>query len=71
MNGGTHNVDQKLQRALPLLDELRSIVFLPLSLVLFTKVAAECLLSPRSIDRVGDWCEGRARLVLARVLEEL
>jgi hypothetical protein len=53
----THHIDEHLQRALPLLYELRCVVLLPLLLLVLTKVSLEGLLSPRAVDWVGNWCE--------------
>jgi hypothetical protein len=67
----TYDINQKIQGTLPLLDKLRRIMGLPLLLLIFAKVSSERLLTPRAVDRVGNWGKGGARLVLAGVLEEL
>ena len=54
-----------------MLYKLRSIVLLPLLLLVLSKVSLECFLTPWAVDRVGDRRKCGDRLVLARVLEEL
>jgi hypothetical protein len=67
----TYNVDEHIQRTLPLLDELCGIVLCPLFFLVFTKVAREGLLAPVAVAGVGDGCECGDGLVLAGVLQEL
>lgn len=68
----THHINQNIQRtATPLLNQLSSIVLLPLILLVIAEVSLERLLAPGTVDGVGDWRERRDRLVLARVTEEL
>jgi hypothetical protein len=67
----TYDVDEHIQRTLPLLDELCGIVLGPLFLLVFAKVARESLLAPVTIAGVGDGCECGDGLVLAGVLQEL
>ena len=67
----TYHVDENVQRALPLLDELSRIVLLPLLLLVLAKVSLECSLTPWAVDGVGDGRKGGDGLVLAGVLEEL
>lgn len=70
--GETYDIDEHLDLALlPVLDQLRRVVCLPLLLLVFAEVAFESLLAPRAVDRVGDWREGGAGLVHAGVLEKL
>ena len=51
----TDHVNEDLQRALPLLHELRRIVLLPLLLLVLPKVSLERLLAPRAVYWVGNW----------------
>lgn len=67
----TYNVDEHIQRALPLLDELGSVVLCPLLLLVLAEVSGEGFLAPVAVAGVGNWSEGGDRLVLARVLQEL
>ena len=67
----THDINQKIQRTFPLLDQLRSIVGFPLLLLILSEVSRECFLAPLAVDGVGNRGEGGARLILAGVLEEL
>ena len=53
----TDHVNEDLQRALPLLHKLRSIVLLPLLLLVLSKVSLERLLAPWAIYGVGNWGE--------------
>lgn len=46
-------------------------MFLPLLLLVLSKVSLECFLTPRTVDWVGDRCEGGYGLVFPGVLEEL
>lgn len=69
--GGTYDVDENVQRSLPFLDKLRSVVFFPFLLVVFAKVSIECLLSPRTVAWVRDRSKRADRLVFAGVSEEL
>lgn len=66
----TYHINEHIQWALPLLDELGRIVLLPLLLIV-SQISGECLLAPGAVDGVGDWRKGGYRLVLARVTEEL
>lgn len=69
---GTYHVDQDIEvLAAPLLQQLGSVMLLPLFLLVVAKVALEGLLAPGAVDRVADGCKGRDGLVLARVTEEL
>jgi hypothetical protein len=68
--GDTDNVDEHLQWAFPLLHKLRSIILLPLFLIL-SEVSLECLFAPGAVDRVSDGCECGDGLVFAGVLQEL
>lgn len=64
----TYDIDQDIQWiALPTLDQLSSIVLRPFRLILRAKVAAEGLLAPAAVARVGDRGESRDGFVLARV----
>jgi hypothetical protein len=67
----TYNVDEHIQRTLPLLDELCGIVLCPLLLLIFAKVTREGFLAPVAVAGIGDGCECGDGLVLARVLQEL
>ena len=68
----TYDVDENIQRFPgPLLDQLRRVVLRPLCLFVLAEVAAECLLAPGAIARVGDWGEGGDGSVFAGILEEL
>ena len=68
----TYNVNEDIERTTsPLLNQFRSIVLLPLLLLVLTKVTRKSLLAPGSLDRVADRRKSRDRLVLARVAEEL
>lgn len=67
----TYDINQHIQRALPLLDQLRGIVLLPLLLVLRAEVARESLLTPRAVDGVGDGRECGNGLVFSGISEEL
>lgn len=67
----TYNVDEHVQRTLPLLDELCGIVLCPLLLLVFTEVAGEGFLTPVAVAGVGDGSECGDGLVLAGVLQEL
>ena len=69
----TYHVDQNIERTLPSLDQLGSVVLLPAPsfVILLPKVSAKRLLTPRRIDRVGDGREGGHRFVLAWILQEL
>ena len=70
--GNTYNINQNIQPAtLPLLQQFRSIMLLPLLLLIFPKVSRKGLLSPRAVNRVGDGRERRHGLVFAGVAEEL
>lgn len=53
----TDHINEDLQRALPLLHELRRVVLLPLLLLVLSKVSLERLLAPRAVDGVGNWGE--------------
>lgn len=66
---GTYNINESREVALPALDELSGIVFLPLLPVL-TQVTLEGLVAPGALRRVGDRSPGADTLVLAGVLEE-
>lgn len=65
---GTYDVDQSLQGTLPILDQLSSVMLLPLLLVV-SKIARECLLTPGTLGWVRDGGPGADTLVGARVLE--
>ena len=67
----TYNVDEHIQRTLPLLDELGGIVLCPLLLLVFTEITGEGFLAPVTVAGVGDRCECGDGLVLAGVLQEL
>lgn len=68
----THHINQNIQwTPTPLLNQLSSIVLLPLILLVVAKVALECLLAPGAVRRVRDRRERRDGLVLAWVTEEL
>lgn len=68
----THHINQDIQRTpTPLLNQLGSIVLLPLILLIIAEVALERLLAPGAVRRVRDRREGRDGLVLAWVTEEL
>ena len=67
----TYHVDQNIQRTLPSLDRLGSVVLLPAPPFVLPKVSAKRLLTPRRIDRVGDRREGGYGFVPAWVLQEL
>lgn len=67
----TYNVDEHIQGALPLLDELCGIVLCPLLLLIFAEVTREGLLAPVAVARVGDRCKCGDGLVLSGVLQEL
>lgn len=68
----THHINQNIQRApTPLLNQLSSIVLLPLILLIIAEVALECLLAPGAVRWVRDRRERRDGLVLAWVTEEL
>jgi hypothetical protein len=53
----TDHINEDLQRALPLLHELRRVMLLPLLLLVLSKVSLERLLAPRAVDGVGNWGE--------------
>ena len=66
----TYDVNQHVQWPLPLLNEFRGVMLLPLLLVV-SKVSSKCLLAPLAVDRVCNGSKGRYRLVLAGVFKEL
>jgi hypothetical protein len=53
----TDHINEYLQRALPVLHELRRVMLLPLLLLVLSKVPLERLLAPRAVDGVGNWGE--------------
>ena len=67
----TYHINKYIQRTLPFLQKFRSVMFLPLFHVLFTKVAAKGLLAPGAVNRVAYGRKGGHGLVFAWVLEEL
>ena len=67
----TYNINQRIQRTRPFLDEFRGIVLAPLGLVVVTKVPIKCLLAPGAVTRVRDGGECADGLVFAGVTEEL
>jgi hypothetical protein len=68
---GIYHVNEHLQRALPLLHKFCSIVLLPLLLLVLSKVSLKRLLTPWTVDGVGNWREGRDRFIHSGVLQEL
>lgn len=66
----TYHVNQNIKRTFPLFDQLGGIVFFPL-LVIVAEVSVEGFLAPGAIDRVRNGCEGRYRLILSWVFQEL
>lgn len=68
----TYNINQNIQwPTRPLLNQLRSIVLLPLLLRFIPEVAFERLLAPGRVDGIGDGCKRRDGLVFAGVTEVL
>ena len=70
-NAETHHVNQDVQIAFPVLDQLCCIVFLALLFpLIFAKVALEGLFSPRCLQRIRNWSKSAATLILARIFKE-
>lgn len=67
----TYDVDEHIQRTLPLLNKLGSVVLCPLLLLVLAEISRKGFLAPVAVAGIGNWSEGGDRLVLARVLEEL
>jgi len=67
----TDHINQTIQRSLVIFHQLRSIMLLPLLLILLAEVAFERLLAPRAVDRVCDGCDGGNGFVFTGVFEEL
>lgn len=67
----TYNINQRIQRTRPFLDEFRGIVLAPLGLVVVAKVPIKCLLAPGAVTRVRNGGECADGLVFAGVTEEL
>lgn len=70
----TYHVNQNFKIALVTrvpLQQLCSIVLLPLLLLVLAEVALEGLLAPGAVDGVRNWRECRDRLVFARVAKVL
>lgn len=66
----TYNVNQHVQRPLPLLNEFRGVILLPLFFVV-SKVSSKGLLAPLAVDRVGNGGKCRYGLIFAGIFKEL
>lgn len=67
----TNHIDQDVERTLPLLDELGSVVLAPLLFLILAKVPREGLLAPVAVRGVRNRSERGDGLVLSGVLQEL
>jgi hypothetical protein len=68
----TNHINKNIQRTpVPLLNQLGSIMLLPLILLVVAKVPGKRLLAPGAVDGVCDGREGRDGFVFSGVAEEL
>lgn len=67
---GTYHVNQNIQRTLPLLDKLSSVMLFPFLLLILSKIAFESFLAPRAVDWIRNRSKSGNRLVFAGIFEE-